>query len=817
MLNLHLRHAIRTLRKSPGFAATAILTLALGIGASTAVFTVVDTILLRPLSYRDSGKLVVAWEHVRFLVDAPIGPNPRHVGIWEKRATAFSGLTVARNMTMGLGVDGDHPRVVGTVVSLANLFDVLQVQPLLGRVFLPEDGVKGHDDVVVLTYSLWQSLFRGDPGVIGKKIRVDDTPREIVGVLPAAFRFPNANALRAFRSSQPQAGVPEPSIFIPISFDYSKMEWNGNYGNFVTIGRLKNGFSIEAAETQLNAIQSQVVQEMPPGRRDNRPGALRASVQPMQEAIVGQSRLALWLLMGSVLGLMLIACLNLANAQLGRAIARRRDLAIRAALGAGKGRLIAESLAENFLLAAVGATAGLLLAFAVLELLVRYSPMDIPRLSEIQMNSTVLLFSVALTITATLITGILPAIRLVSIDPQSSLQENSSRAFGSRSGSRTRTLLIAVQVCGCTALLLVTGLLSRSLLHLLRQDKGFETEHVSIAEAKLPPKLYGEDQTRIAFIDDVLHGLRSQPGVEAAGFISAMPLDGESWIEPLRRLDRRNQESPLVNARWVSPGYFEATRQRLIAGRLLEERDRNLDSVVITQGEAKALWGNDNPIGSQVSLLGKTHTVIGVVADSRSTSLKTAPAKIAYVPYPYRPPYNTFFVLRSKQRPEESAALLRQSIWKSGPNVTLGRVKTLESHVSDSLSQERFQTLILISFGTAALLLAMVGIYGVLSYSVAARKQEIALRMAVGATQRSIYTMIFSAAGSPVFVGILAGLAVSIFAGQLIRTMLYGVQSVDISVILTVVTLLLMSAIAAAFVPARRAASVDPMNALRAD
>src|SRR5574340_582546 len=344
-----LRYALRTLRKSPGFAATAILTLALGIGASTAVFTVVDSVVLKPLAYRDSGSLVVAWERVRFLGDDVLGPNPRHADIWRKRATGFKGLTLVRNMAMGLTLGVDHPRLTGTVVCLPNLFDILQVPPLLGRVFLPEDGVQGHDNVAILTYPLWQSLFHGDPGAIGKTIRVGDTPREIIGVLPASFHFPNANALRTFRSKQPKSGVPEPAVFLPLVLNVSQIEWNGNYGNFVALGRLKPGISIAEAEALLTAIQAQVQQEMPVSQRDTRPGALRASVQPMQEAVVGDSRMGLWLLMAAVIGLVLIACLNLANAQLGRAFALRRDVAVRRALGAAKSRLIWNALLENLL------------------------------------------------------------------------------------------------------------------------------------------------------------------------------------------------------------------------------------------------------------------------------------------------------------------------------------------------------------------------------------------------------------------------------------------------------------------------------------
>ncbi len=812
-----LRYALRTLRRSPGFAATAILTLAVGIGASTAVFTVVDSVVLKPLAYRDSGSLVVAWERVRFLSGEPVGANPKHTDIWRSRATAFSGLTFLRNMAMGLSLGAGHPTVVGAVPSLWNLFDVLQVQPLLGRTFTPEDGTTGRDNVAILTYGLWQSLFQGDRNIIGRSIRLDDIPRQVIGVLPATFHFPNGNALRATGSRQPVSAALEPVIFFPVALDMKQFAWNGNYGNWVTIGRLKPEITLGQAEAQLTLIQKQIVQEMPANQGDHRPDSLLASLQPMQDVVVGDSKLGLSLLMAAVVGLMLIACLNLANAQLGRTLARSRESAVRAALGAARWRLLWHSLAENLLLAGFGGATGILLAATGLNLFRRYSPVDLPRLSEVSLNGTVLLFSILLTFAASILSGILPALRIISTDPQASLQQGNSRTLGSRQGNRLRTWLIGLQVFGCTALLLITGLFSKSLLHLLRQDKGFETGHVEIAEVRLNPKTYGDDQKRVAFDDTVLKSLRAIPGVQAASLVSGMPLEGESWIEFVRRLDRPNQESPLINFRWVSPGYFETTSQKLVAGRFLEERDRNLKGAVLSEGEARAVWGTENPIGGQIRIEGRTFTVVGVVADSRNTSLKSPPAKMAYVHYQDRPPFATYFLVRAAGSADALGSSMRQAIWNYAPDVTIARVKTLNSQMADSLGAERFQTMVLLSFGTAGLLLAMLGIYGVLSYSVVTRKQEIGVRMALGATRRSVYALTFSEAGIPVFSGLATGLIASLLMGRVVQKLLYGIQVVDAPVILMVTVLFLASAAAAAFLPARRAASVDPMDALRSE
>jgi predicted permease len=811
-----LRYACRTLRKRPGFAATAILTLALGIGASTAVFTVVDSVLLKPLGFRDSGRLVACWERVRFLRDDATGPNPRHVEVWRQRATAFGGLTYLRHMAMGLTWGNEHPRLTSVVVTIPNFFDILQVHALLGRTFVPEDGVQGHDNVAVLTYPLWQELFHGDPGVIGATIRLGDVSRQVVGVLPSGFHFPSGTVLRSFRrGGQTVSAAPDPAVFFPAALDVTQFAWNGNYGNWVTLGRLNPGVTMGQASAQLNTIQAQILAD-PAYHGDRRPGALGASVQPMHEAIVGDSRTALWLLMAAVMGLMLIACLNLANAQLGRALTRNRESAVRTALGAAKWRLVWNALAENLLLAMIGGMAGILLASAGLDLFLRDTPVGLPRLSEVHPNLAVLLFSVGLTFSASVLSGMLPALRLLATDPQASLQQSNSRTLGNRQGNHLRRWLIGLQVAGSTALLLVTGLFSKSLLHLLGEDKGFDIGQVAVAEVRLTPQSYGKDQSRVNFDDAVLAYLRAIPGVQSAAMVSAMPLDGESWIEPVQRTDKPNLETPLINLRWVSPGYFETTRQRLLAGRFFEERDRNLSSVVLSEGEAKALWESGNPIGGQVKIEGRLFTVIGVVADSRSTSLKTPPARMAYVHYKDRPPFPTYFLIRA-ENVGALASAMRQAIWKYDPEVTIARVKTLDAQLTDSLATERFETLVLLSFGAAALLLAMLGIYGVLSYSVVTRKQEIGVRMALGATRAKVYALTFAEAGTPVSAGVIAGLAASVLAGRAIQTMLYGTQAIDPPVILMVAGLFLLSAAVAAFLPARRAASVDPMEALRSE
>ncbi len=819
MLLREFKHSLRNLWKSPAFALTAILTLALGIGATTTVFTVVDSVILKPLSYRNSGQLVVVWEKVKFLATSTkpyLGPNPRHEDFWNGHSTAFSGLCLLQVGTRGVTLGADHPHLVGSILAQPNFLDLLKVTPFMGRNFTPVDGVKGHDQVAIITYSMWQGLFHGDPSVIGKKLRIGDAPYEIIGVLPKDFRFPNRRILSSFPSKQTVATAPPIEMVQPFAINPNDYGWGSDYGNWIALGRLKPGISAAEAQSQLNILQHRIQNEF--GVSTHVPNALLTYVQPMQDAMVDSSRTALWMLMAAVIALMLIACINLANAQLGRAVSREREAAVRSALGASASQLLWSSLAESVLLAILGGAAGILLAFNALALFKRYAPVDLPRMAEIQPDYTVLLFAMAVVIGSALFFGILPALHFVRTDPQQALQQNSARTQGTQQGRRLRLALIGIQVFGCTALLLITGLFAKSLANLLQSDRGFDTANIVTAEVKLPSRAYQTiAHQRIAFDDGVLDRLRSLPGVKSAALVSAMPLEGETWIESIRRPDKPVEHPPLWNLRWVSAGYFQLMRERLVAGRFFEERDRDTNNAVISESSAKAGWPGENPLGHQFKWRDKVFTVIGVVADSRINSLKDTPANMAYISYRTLPPWNLFFLVRSSQSPESLIPDVRRAIWAQDPEVTIARVKTLDSQVKDSLATERFQTFILVAFGIAALLLAMLGIYGILSYTVARRTQEIGLRMALGATRQSIYSLAMSEAARPVIIGLVAGWATSVAAEKLVQKLLYGITGMDWSVTAAVVLLFAACAAAAAFLPARRAAAIDPMQALRVE
>ncbi|MCW5965941.1 MAG: ABC transporter permease [Bryobacterales bacterium] len=811
-----IRYAIRVLVKSPGFATTAILTLALGIAASTAIFTIIDSVVLKPLSYPESGNLVALWERVAFLGPDATGPNPRHVDVWRKGATAFRDIAIVRQSTIGLARDIDHPNVVGMVVASPNLFDVLQVSPLHGRTFLPEDGVPGRGNVVVLTYKLWETVFQSDPNVVGRSVRLSDVPFQVVGVLPQSFHFPNRNALPTVRSKQAMTDVPEPSIFLPLAVDLSESSWT-EYGNWIALGRLKAGITPEQAQSELQIVQEQVLEQIPTSERDTANNAIVPVVQPMQEAIVGQSRRILWFLMAAVGGLMLIACLNLANTQLARTYRRQREASVRGALGAPKWRLVWQALLENLLIAAVAGALGVVLAGIGLTLFRRIAPVDLPRLSEVRLSTEVLLFAGGLMLISAAIVSVLPVLYSLRSDLQASLQQGNSRALGSRQRRGVQAWLIGFQVFGCTALLLITGLFSTNLLQLLNRDMGFRTERVAFAQVNLTSQSYGQATNRVGFIDAVLENVREIPGVQAAGFISAAPLEGEAWINGVQRVDKREQKGVLMNLRWASPGYFEALSHELIAGRFLEERDRATRGVLITEGGARSLWRDETAVGGKIEVNGIQYTVVGVVGDARTASLKAPPPNMVYIHYGEQPPYQLFFMVRGNQPSEALLFDLRQAIWKHAPSAPIARAKTLDSQVRESLGMERIQTVVISAFGIAALLIAMLGIYGILNYSVATRKQEIGLRKAVGATPQCIYRLTMGEVGMPIVAGLMAGLIAMVAAGRVMSGMLDGVEGLDPLIVTTVLTVFVSCAIMAGFLPAWQAASLDPVDALRSE
>jgi predicted permease len=808
-----LRYGLRQLRKSPVFTLTAILTLALGIGATTTLFSVVDAVLLKPLAYRDSGHLVVIWEKVHYLEKLwpYTGANARHEDIWRRQSTAFSDMTLLQQGAIGVSLDNnDHPRLVGRIIAQPNLLDILGTQPAIGRNFLPEESVEGRGKVAIISYRLWQTLFNGDPSLTGKSILMAGARYQVVGVLPQSFYFPRANELSP---SPVSFQFPDNEVIVPLAIDPTKsFGWNSDYGNYTAIGRLKPGISIAQATENINAVDDYIAHQIPPDQL-NGPlkGAITAYIQPLKDVLVGRTSARLWLLMAAVFSVLLIACINLANAQLARFVHRDREAAVRSALGASTAHLLQSALGEVLILSFTGGALGVALAYFAVHRFAGYAELAIPRTATVTINPTVLILSVLLTVGASVLFGVLPALRILHIRPQQALQSG-SRSSGSRRSNLLHRSLVGAQVFACTTLLLVAGLLAKSLIHLSTFDRGFSTDHVVAADVILT----FSDDSRVTFDDGVLHKLRSLPGVQSASLVSRMLLTGESWIDGVNPTDKPGNGA-LANYRWIAPDYFTTINQHILEGRALDEHDRNQKTAVISQATAKAVWPDESPIGRKFRRNDTTYTIVGIVADSHNTTLRAEPANMVYLPYWDNPPWATYFLVRSTQDPTQLIDSVRSTIWSYNPNVTIARVHTLDSQLSDSLAPEHLETGIFVAFGAAALLLALLGIYGTLSYSVEARTQEVGIRMALGATRESVYALMLGTIVAPVLLGLTLGCLASLSIGRSLRALLYNTSPTDLSVMLPVVLFFAIAAVAATALPCRRAANIEPMEALRTE
>ena len=816
-----IRFSIRQLRKSPGFSLTAILTLALGIGAVASVFSVVNAVLLKPFAYRDPGRLVVMREVVEEMRDQyPAVPcNYLHYLRLKKDSKTLQDATVFENKGVSVSTNGDHPNIIGAVSVSPNFFQVLGVQPILGRDFTPEEATKGRSNVVVLAWDGWQELFNGDPNVIGKTLRMGGDANTVIGVLPRDFRFPDiapapnmpsstssAQAVRANIIFYPL--IPYPDALKSDVFDY----------NFSVIARLRPGVTINQARAELDGLQKAHALTA------HMPIHIGIYLQPFLDDVTSAISKALWLLFAAVGAVLLIACVNLANLQLARAVATERETAVRAALGASRSQLVVTRLTESLVLAAVGGIAGIAFAFLGVRLLIAAAPANIPRLNDVSVNLPVLLFAVGLSIFTAMLFGVLPALRSLRVNPQAALQSNPSRVANTRQGSTTRNLLVAAEVACTVVLLIVTGLVLRSFSQVLRQNRGFDSSHVTVAQVDLYSPQYGDSQpnykaAKSAFIDRALAAIAQLPGVQSVAMTSAMPLTGQTWIDGLDRVDRPLSpgEQPKINLRWISPEYLSTMRIALVDGTNITANHANPNQVLISEQTARVAFPGENPLGHKIKGFGgdeAVNTIVGVVADARVNGLKDVAAMV-YLPYWDNPPWGVSFLVRSSQPSNAITPEIRRIIWNIDPQVAIPTVKSLNDQVSDSLSADRFQTLLLSSFGAAALLLALLGVYGVLAYSVSLRQQEFGIRIALGSDKSRLTALVLRQAAWPVLTGAAAGLVLAFIAARWVRSLLYQTQPVDPIAIAGSLALLIGAATLAAVLPARRAARIDPIQVLR--
>ena len=808
------RFSIRQLRKSPGFSLTAILTLALGIGAVTAVFSVVDSILLKPFAFRDPGRLVVLRETVQEMAKiAPTLPdNAKHYQNWKEQSKTLQDAAIFQPHSFSVDSENGHPKIIDGLVVSPNFFSVLGVQTFLGRTFASEEASPGRDDEVILTWEAWQRYFHGDPGAIGRSLRIYSTPHTVVGVLPKGFSFPVVNVMPAATPGE----VRPLEIFQPLVLNPASAPDFGDF-NYVVLARVKPGITVAQAQTELQGLQQAFALSK------HLPFHLGAVAIPLTEEVAGGVSTGLWLLLAAVGAVLLIACVNLANLQLARSVSREREIAVRAALGAGRLRLVQLALWESLVLAVAGGALGILLSFTGVRLFLSAAPASLPRLNEVHISWPVLFLAAALAILTALIFGMLPALRAMRVNPQSAIQANPARVANTRHGQRTRNLLVGAEVACTVVLLIVTALMVRSFARLLTQQRGFDTDHVISVEVDLFNPNYDQSRPNLnaaksAFIESALNGLAQIPGVSSAAVTSQMPMTGETWIDGLSRPDHPlpEGEKPLINIRSVSPSYLSTLKIPLLEGRDLEPSDKDHPgSALISLQTARAAWPGEDPIGKSFESEG-LHTVVGVVADARVNGLKKT-ANMVYIPYWENPRWRLFFLVRSSLPSSALTDSIRRVIWNLDPQVDIPVLKPLDALVDDSLATDRFQTLVLSSFGVAALLLALLGIYGVLAYSVSLRQQEFGIRMALGSGKTELVGLVMRQASYPVLGGILAGLGGGFLATRWIRSLLYQTQTADPISITACVLLLIGTASLAAILPARRAAAVDPIEVLRAE
>jgi predicted permease len=815
------RYALRQLRRSPGFTLTAILTLALGIGAVTSVFSVINGVLLKPFAFRQPDRLVVMREAVYEERNerTAVPDNYRHFLRLKKTATTLEDAAIFAQNGLSVSPNGDHPRIVGAVLASPNLLQLLGVQAMLGRNFTDADAQKGAADVVVLSYEGWQTFFAGDPKAVGQTLRIGGEPVTIIGVLPPGMRFPQ---IALAPKTVFQESVHDALLFKPLV--PSERDLKADMGNFdyKAIARLKPGVTLAGASAELDALQKAYTLSA------HLPLHFGIALTPLTKDVASGVSGALWLLFAAVGAVLLIACVNLANLQLARAVNAERETAVRAALGASRAQLVRSRLIESLVLALIGGAAGAALAFAGVRLLLALVPANVPRLDEVQVSLPVLAFAAGLSIVAAILFGTLPALRSLRVPPQAALQANSARAANTQEGHRTRSVMVGAQMACTVILLIVTSLILRSFSNLMHQNRGFDSSHITIAQVDLFAPQYGDFSTNAntvkhAFIDRALASLGQLPGVQSVALTSVTPMTGETWVDNLFRPDHPVPagKEPVINVRWINPDYLPTMRSPLVGGRNFTAADRaNPYVALISERTAREGFPGENPVGRTITNIvpDDDHrvTVIGVVADARINGLKDN-AAVVYLPYWAFTPWTLSFLVRSSQSSDALIPEMRRAIWQIDPQVAIPTLKSMDDQVSDSVATDRFQAMVLTSFGAAALLLALLGVYGVLAYSVSLRRQEFGIRIALGSGKSALVRLVLRQAAYSVLPGTVIGLALAFVALRWVRSLLYQTPVMDPLAIGGSVLLLLVAATIAAMVPARRAASIDPMRALRAE
>lgn len=798
-----LRYAGRMQRKNPGFTIVAIIALALGIGANTAIFSVVNTVLLRPLPYKDPERLAMVWEDASkhgYPRDTPAAAN---FVDWRDQNTTFESMAAIADESFNLTGVGDPERLEGRLVS-ANLFPLLGVDPQIGRTFTNEEDQPGSNRVAVLSYGLWQRRFGGDNGIVGKPLNLNGDTYTVVGVMPARFQFPSS----------------DDELWAPIAFTTDQAT-NRNRHYLQVVGRLKPGVSLEQAQTEMSTIAARLQQQYPQSNAD-----LGAAVTSLHEHLVGDIRPALLILLGAVGLVLLIACANVANLLLARAAVRQKEIAVRVALGARRGRLIRQFLTESVLLATVGGVVGLGIAYGGLVLLRAFIPENISQAREISMDLKVLGFTFAVSVITGLIFGLAPALQAARFNQTETLKEGGRDSATGSSGKRIRGLLVMSEVAVSLVLLIGAGLLINSFLRLRNVDPGFSADNLLTMKFVLPEPKYADFERRTAFYSDLVQRVEGLAGVKSAAVTTNLPLyrqgNSISFSIEGRPAPPPGQEQ-IVVTRIVSPGYFATMSIPFLSGRPFTDQDTPTTPrvVVISETMARRYWPGEDPVGKRIGA-GRIQRpedwiqIVGVVKDVRQFELTAEPRPQMYLSYRQA----GFFaprdlVVKTDVDPASLAATVRKTVWEIDKDQPVSNIKTMEEILLDSIARQRFSMLLLAIFAAVALILAAVGIYGVMSYSVAQRTHEIGIRMALGAQTGAVLKLAVSYGLKLVIAGIVIGLIAAFALTRVMSTLLFGVTATDPATFTLISLLLIGVAALASYIPARRATKVDPIIALR--
>jgi predicted permease len=801
-----LRQAARSLRQAPAFTFIAVATLALAIGACVAIFTVVNAVLLAPLPYRQPGRLFVIHEDAAMaakLQEPWIPDNAEQFHVWRQRARAFSGMAIAQGGRMDLTQSGEPPAQLNVGRVSANFLPLLGARLQLGRNFRPSEDVPTGPPVVILTHRLWVARFHSDPAIVGKIVTLDNHPHTVVGVLAPGFRWPFRGG---FITGQPR-------LLAPIGLGYSGPVHMGSDYNYQVIARLRPGVTAAQATAQLDAIENQLTHRYAPSVH------IWAILTRVQTALAGSARQGLWLLLAAVLAVLLIGCVNLANLALARATGRTREMGVRAALGAGRAGLMRSQFAESILLAIAGGTVGLLLAWWGEAALLAWIPAHWAPPGGVPWDWRVAGFAAAVTMVSAILFGVAPAWRAGRADPQLALASGGRSLSESRSARRWREALVAAEVALGAVLLLAAGLFLRSLWTLTGRPSGIRTSHVLTVQLVLPGSSYYQKNAAILRFDGrVLAHLRALPGVAHAALISSLPLAGDSWFDGIQIPGRHlpAEQQPLAQVRFVSPGVFSTLGIRILRGRGFAAADQQAapHEAVISRHMARALWPGQSPIGQTFSDGSAQLRVIGIAADVLERPTERA-ANVVYQPYWTFPWVETVVAVRSRLAPATLAPEIQRAVWQVDPTVPVQNFKTMDHVATAALGPQRFEASLLALFAAAALLLAGLGVYGVVAYAVSRRTQEIGIRAALGARPGALAVEVIRQALAPVAIGLLIGVAAALAAGRLVASLLYAVAPSDPPTIAAVVAALLAAGALAAWLPARRAAHTDPAAALR--